>query len=106
MTACLFALIGFGTPRVSATASRWKTNRSSTIPGLYGLIPKSAVALESVLGDYFDIPVEVEPFVGTWRGLAEPDHCTFGGDVPESTMLGFGAVVGRRGLGPGSRAFG
>jgi type VI secretion system protein ImpH len=93
VTACLFSLVGFGMPGIR---NRQPVEDESFIfySGLYGLIPKSALALESVLGDYFDIPVEVEPFVGTWRSLAEPDQCVFGGEVPESTMLGFGAVVG------------
>ena len=67
------------------------------------MIPKSATALESVLGDYFDIDVEIEPFIGTWRALAPPDHCVFEGDEPESTMLGFGAVVGEEIWDQGSR---
>jgi type VI secretion system protein ImpH len=93
VTGCLFSLIGFGTPGIR---DRQPVEDESFIfySGLFGLIPKSALALESVLGDYFDIPVEVESFIGTWRSLAEPDQCVFGGDIPESTMLGFGAVVG------------
>jgi type VI secretion system protein ImpH len=71
--------------------------------GLFGLIPKSALALESVLSDYFDVPVELEPFIGTWRSLADPDLCEFGGQVAESTVLGFGAVVGDEIWDQGSR---
>jgi type VI secretion system protein ImpH len=66
-------------------------------------MPKSALALESVVGDYFDIAVELEPFVGVWRRLAPPDFCEFGGPVPESTQLGFGAVVGEEVWDQGSR---
>ena len=102
VTASLFAMIGFGT---KGMRDRQPVEDEAFIyySGLFGLIPKSPLALESVLGDYFDIPVELEPFVGTWRTLAEPDQCTFGGEVPESTMLGFGAVVGEEIWDQGSR---
>ena len=53
--------------------------------GLLALQPRSAVALEAVLADYFDVPVEVEQFVGAWRSLGDPDQCVFGAEVPEST---------------------
>ena len=102
LTACLYAMIGFGTPGIR---DRQPVDDEAFLyySGLFGLIPKSALALESVLSDYFNIPVELEPFIGTWRTLAEPDLCEFGGDVPESTMLGFGAVVGEEVWDQGSR---
>lgn len=102
VTACLYAMIGFGTKGIRG---RQPVEDEAFIyySGLFGLIPKSALALESVLGDYFDIPVELEPFIGTWRSLAEPDQCTFGGEIPESTVLGFGAVVGEEIWDQGSR---
>ncbi len=102
LTHCLYSAIGFGTPGIRG---RQPVEDETFLyyAGLFAPIPKSAVALESVLGDYFDIPVEVEPFIGTWRRLADPDHCVFGGDQPESTILGFGAVVGEEVWDRGSR---
>jgi len=102
LTACLFSVIGFGTPGLH---HRQPVEDESFIyySGLFALMPKSALALECVLGDYFDIPVEVEPFIGTWRTLAEPDHCVFGSEVPESTQVGLGAVVGEEIWDQGSR---
>ena len=93
VTKALFSLIGFGTPGL---LGRQPVEDESFIyySGLFGMLPKSSVALEAMLSDYFDIAVEVVPFVGTWRSLGEPDQCVFGAEVPESTMLGFGAVVG------------
>jgi type VI secretion system protein ImpH len=93
ITACLYAMVGFGTKGIR---ERQPVEDEAFIyySGLFGLIPRSALALEDVLSDYFDIPVELEPFIGTWRSLADPDQCTFGGPVTESTVLGFGAVVG------------
>ncbi len=102
VTASLYAMVGFGT---KGLRDRQPVEDESFIyySGLFGLIPKSAVALESMLGDYFDIPVELEPFVGVWRTLDEPDLCEFGSGIPESTMLGFGAVVGDEIWDQGSR---
>jgi type VI secretion system protein ImpH len=102
VTACLFAMVGFGT---KGLRGRQPVEDEAFIyySGLYGLIPKSALALECVLGDYFDVPVELEPFIGTWRRLAPPDQCEFGGEFPESTVLGFGAVVGDEIWDQGSR---
>jgi type VI secretion system protein ImpH len=102
VTACLFAMIGFGTKGIRG---RQPVEDEAFLyySGLFGLIPKSALALESVLADYFDIPVELEPFIGAWRSLAEPDQCVFGGEFPESTALGFGAVVGEEIWDQGSR---
>jgi type VI secretion system protein ImpH len=102
VTACLYAMVGFGTKGIRG---RQPVEDEAFIyySGLFGLIPKSALALESVLSDYFDVPVELEPFIGTWRTLADPDLCEFGGEVPESTMLGMGAVVGDEIWDQGSR---
>jgi len=93
LTACLFALVGLGTPGLRGR----QPVRDETFiyySGLFALMPKSAQALEAIVGDYFRIPVEVEPFVGTWRSLPEPDHCMLGETVSEATMLGWGAVAG------------
>jgi type VI secretion system protein ImpH len=93
VTNSLFALVGFGTPGLRG---RQPVEDESFIyySGIFGMIPRSALGLECVLADYFDIPVEIEPFIGTWRSLDEQDQCVFGPEPVESTMLGFGAVVG------------
>jgi type VI secretion system protein ImpH len=102
LTGCLFSLVGFGTPGLR--------NRQPVLDetfiyysGLFALMPKSALGLESVLGDYFDIPVEIEPFIGTWRSLPESDVCVFGSEAPESAQVGLGAVVGEEIWDQGSR---
>jgi type VI secretion system protein ImpH len=86
-------LIGFGTAGLQ--------NRQ-TVPddcllyysGLLGQHPRSAVALEQMLSDYFDVPVEVEQFAGGWYSLGESDQCSFEGTDSCSEQLGVGAVVG------------
>ena len=102
VTASLFALIGFGTKGIR---NRQPVEDETFIyySGFYALMSKSALALECVVGDYFDIPTELEPFIGVWRRLEPPDQCEFGGAVPESTALGGGAVVGDEIWDQGSR---
>ena len=93
VTACMLALVGLGTPGLRHR----QTVEDETFiyySGVFAPMPKSAAALEAVISDYFDVAVEVEPFIGVWRTLGDPDLCTFGTEVSESTMLGFGVVVG------------
>lgn len=93
ITEFLYALIGFGTPGLR---ERQPVEDELFVfySGLFSVIPKSAMALEAVIADYFKVLAEIQPFVGCWRSLDERDQCTFGTEPLESTMLGFGAVVG------------
>jgi type VI secretion system protein ImpH len=61
--------------------------------GLLSLHPRSAAALQRILWDYFNVPVEIEQFVGAWHPLDEPDLCRFEAESP-SEQLGAGAIVG------------
>ena len=60
--------------------------------GLFALHARSATALQQVLTDYFDVPVEVEQFVGAWYPLV-PNQCQLD-NLEVSEQLGIGAVVG------------
>jgi type VI secretion system protein ImpH len=51
--------------------------------GILAARPRSASGLETLLGDYFQVPVHVRQLVGTWRKI-EPSHSTMIG----STMIG------------------
>jgi type VI secretion system protein ImpH len=62
--------------------------------GLLALRTRSAVALQRIIEDYFDVPVEVEQFTGAWFRLSPKDLCVFDKASTESEQLGFGAVVG------------
>ena len=62
--------------------------------GLLSLQPRSAVALEQIVSDYFEVPVRVGQFVGTWRTLPTSDLCSFDSDDEYSCQLGRGAVAG------------
>jgi type VI secretion system protein ImpH len=89
----LLDFIGLGTPGLQ--------NRQ-TIPddallyfsGLISQQPHSAAALESMLADYFDVPVEVEQFVGAWYKLDESTQFCMRDASDASEQLGLGAVVG------------
>jgi len=88
----LMDLIGLGTRNLD---NRLAVRDDSLLfySGLLSLRPRSAAALKLILWDYFDVPVEVEQFVGAWHRLEESNLCRFGsGDASE--QLGFGAIVG------------
>jgi type VI secretion system protein ImpH len=93
VTGRMLDFIGLGLPSLQ---SRQKIRDETLLfyGGLLGLAPRSALALESILADYFEVPVTVEQFVGVWRSLVEEDQCCFETGNLESTQLGFGAVAG------------
>ncbi len=62
--------------------------------GLLGQQPRSAVALEQLLADYFDVPVEVEQFVGAWYRLETETQTRMRDEEDLSEQLGRGAVIG------------
>ena len=61
--------------------------------GLLGLQARSAQALESILADYFEIPVRVTDFVGGWQMLRPADRSAVD-DTSTTSQLGVSAVVG------------
>lgn len=89
----LLDLIGLGTPGLSDRLEL-PVDPLLAYTGLLGSQARSAIALESLLSDYFDVPVGVEQFVGGWYPLDLPTQCALGDDWCESTQLGLGAVVG------------
>jgi type VI secretion system protein ImpH len=93
LSRCLMSLVGLGTP---ALEQRQPVRDETFLfySGLFSLQPRSAVALEQILADYFDVPVEIEQFVGAWHKLEEADQCRMQESVPYSDQLGLGAVAG------------
>jgi type VI secretion system protein ImpH len=92
ITRYLLALVGLGS-KLLQNRQPFPDHLLVFYAGLFGLASKPAVGLEAAVGDYFDVDVEVEPFVGAWRSLADEDQC-FLEQTTESDVLGFGAVVG------------
>ena len=62
--------------------------------GLLSMESRSASALQNLLTDYFDVPVEIEQFVGAWYPLTEDTQCGFEHGETISEQLGVGAVLG------------
>jgi type VI secretion system protein ImpH len=89
----LMDLIGIGTKRLD---NRVAVRDDSLLfyAGLLSMHSRSAAALERILADYFEIPVQVEQFVGAWQVLPESDLCRFERGLSISEQLGGGAIVG------------
>ncbi len=89
----LLEFIGLGTPGLQ---NRQAVADDALIyySGLLSQQPRSASNLEGLLADYFDVPVEVEQFVGAWYKLDESTQFCMGDANDFSEQLGVGAVVG------------
>jgi type VI secretion system protein ImpH len=90
MTRHLLDLAGLGSPAVQ---NRLPFPDSTLLHyiGLLALPSRPATALEQLVADYFDVPVEVEQFVGAWYPLDEQAQSALG---DEAVLLGGGAVAG------------
>jgi type VI secretion system protein ImpH len=56
---------------------------------------RAAEKLESVLGEYFGVPIDVNEFEGHWLELPEEATCRLGSD-PDTGALGVSAIVGSK----------
>lgn len=89
----LGALQGMAPPEArgrDAVADYAKLSRA----GSFDSQTRSAEGLETVLADYFGLPVEIRQFVGAWLPIPEELRCRLGRDR-EFATLGQGATVGR-----------
>jgi type VI secretion system protein ImpH len=62
--------------------------------GLLSVPTRPAIGLEQMLGDFFDVPVSVEQFVGAWYPLERTTQSELGEMESASSQLGLGAVAG------------
>lgn len=92
-TGYLLDLIGMGT---AGLQNRMAVPDQALIcyEGLLAQFPRSAGAFCHMLEDYFEVPVEVEPFAGTWRTLDAGSRTQFAGGSSKSEQLGVGIVLG------------
>jgi type VI secretion system protein ImpH len=91
LTSYILDLIGIGTPGLQDRQG--VPDKTLTFYcGLLARQSKSVSGLENMIGDYFDIPVEVEDFIGVWRRLDISNQCLLEED--ESCSLGSSAIVG------------
>lgn len=89
----LLDLLGLGTPGLQGRQPL-PDDGLLFYAGLLSPHARSATALRQLLMDYFDVPVEIEQFVGAWHKLDEDTQCRFTGSGDYSEQLGMGAVVG------------
>jgi type VI secretion system protein ImpH len=92
ITQHLYDLIGIGLP---GQQGRFAVPDEVLLfyAGLLAPHQRSAVGLDQLIEDYFDVPVEVVQFVGDWYSLAVTSQTRVGEDDP-AARLGEGAVVG------------
>jgi type VI secretion system protein ImpH len=93
MSQYLMDLIGIGTKGLSGRLEI-KDEALLFYAGLLSLLPRSAQALQQLLSDYFDVPVQVEQFHGAWFPLEKNSQCRFNRGDSYSEQLGVGVIVG------------
>jgi len=93
MTQYLLDLLGLGTTGLRDCQETEDEALIHYLP-LAAMHARSAIALEQLVGDYFEVPVAVEQFTGAWYGLEEAAQCAIGGPEDFSRQLGLGAVAG------------
>lgn len=62
--------------------------------GLLGMQSRSTTALRQMMQDYFQVPVEIEQFIGRWRAVSETDQSHPGEEREYSEQLSLGAIAG------------
>ena len=89
----LFQLIGLGTPGLR---NRMAVPDRALLfySGLLANRVRSAVGLEQILSDYFDAPVEIEQFAGTWEPVDTAFQCCLDDEPDETGSLGDGLLIG------------
>jgi type VI secretion system protein ImpH len=93
ITARLFDLIGLGT---AGLGGRFAMPDAALLPysGLLGQTRRTAEGLRRILEDYFEVPVEIGQFTGSWKRLP-PTNLTFLQETGSfAERLGQGTVVG------------
>ena len=86
-------LLGLGTPGLCERQNVEDEALMHYI-ALVAMQSRSAVALEQVLADYFQVPVDIQQFTGAWYSLDQSTQCSMNERDSMSTQIGFGAVVG------------
>jgi type VI secretion system protein ImpH len=104
LSAHLFDLVGLGSP----LRREGMGPRGAHLLRYVGLLApqqRSALALQQLLEDYFDVPLEVEQFTGGWYRVSQHARCALDDERPlDSTRLGDGALLGDEVWDPNSKA--
>jgi type VI secretion system protein ImpH len=88
----LLSLVGLGTDYLQGRQST-PDAFFAKYAGLLAIQPRSACALESILADDLQVPVEVRQFQGGWYPLAANSKTSFSDTDSDSDRLGHGVVV-------------
>jgi len=99
----LLCLIGLGT---EGLRNRQAVADDSLVfyAGMLAQQPRSSAGLRLLLSDYFDVPVDIEQFVGAWHRLSRDMQCCLDDSNRDSQQVAFGAVVGDEVWEPQARA--
>jgi type VI secretion system protein ImpH len=90
----LFDFIGLGSEQLRGRLP-FPDEALAFYAGLLGLRARPAAALRQLLEDYFEVPVELEQFIGGWYALDQETQCRLEDEgTSASDQLGLGAVVG------------
>jgi type VI secretion system protein ImpH len=88
----LLSLVGLGTDGLT-DRMRVPDDFCARYAAILAIQPRSASGLQTILADYFQVPVEIEQFAGTWYALDDDSTTRFRADASESERLGHGVVV-------------
>ena len=97
-TRCLYSLLGLGT---GGLRGRMEFDDEAFLfyAGCFAHRGRSAVSLKTMVADYFEMPVEVQQFVGAWLYLDRDDQSALPSSrLPDglNSQLGVSVVVGER----------
>lgn len=90
----LMDLMGLGTAGLRDRQTPLRDVSLMFYTGLLSLMPRSALALEQLLSDYFDVPIQVEQFMGLWYPLEMRSQCRFDRADSYAEQLAVGVIVG------------
>lgn len=93
LSAILLDLLGLGTEGL-ANRQQLPDDVLLHYSGLLSQHPRSAIALEQIIADYFQVPVTIEQFAGKWHKLDMRDQSRIADANSLGEMLDFGVVLG------------
>lgn len=89
----LLDLVGLGTPGL-LNRLEVPDAAAAYYAGLLAPVQRSALGLEQLLADHFQVPVSVEQFIGGWYPIETATRTALGEERGGATQLGQGAVAG------------
>ena len=94
----LYAFFGLGRDPDSSGRNRLALPDRALLDysGLLAHRPHSAIGLERLLSDYFQVEVRVDQFAGAWHRLSEDQWTRLGVSGGRNQRLGDGAILGKR----------